>query len=106
MGTIILRDGEEEIEVLVESTMYVLKELLKEAPVLFYELVQKARNPDHKFWASPIIEKLRDKWKLLESEGSMHDGIRHIIVNAVQGDGFEMTLVWPGRKNGAWRRRI
>lgn len=88
-----LKNGSEEERTQVEAFMYTLRRLFKDEPIAAYDLVLKARNPEHQ-----IFEAARTKlkqWALLLPDGEMHDTVRNIIVSAVTGDGLQMQLNNP-----------
>jgi len=106
METVILRDGTEVAKPLVSVVMLVLRGLAtpnEEDPLagmqnvlVLYELVMKARDPNHEFFSPQLRDQLR-ALKLLEHDDTVHDAIRPIIQNAVTGDLMEMALRNPVR---------
>jgi hypothetical protein len=88
-----LKNGSEEALDQVNAFMYTLRRLFKDEPIAAYDLVLKARNPEHQ-----IFDAARNKLKhfaLLLPDGEMHDTVRNIIVSAVTGEGFQMVLNDP-----------
>ena len=50
-----LKNGESELSILVKTTMLSLKTLIESDPISFYELAEKAKNHNHKFfWQYPL----------------------------------------------------
>ena len=88
-----LKDGSQVVNVVVTGTMMHLQTLQHEYPVVFYELVMKARDPEYQLFGNSQ-QTLADRG-LIESNGSMHTDIRTIIRNAVVGEGFAMALRSP-----------
>jgi hypothetical protein len=93
MQTIKLKNGAEEADMLVRVTTAILASLMEENPILFYELVMKARDSRHECFGK-TGEELR-KREFIDQNGRMHDSLRNVIVSAVSGDGLEMTLGSP-----------
>jgi len=98
MNVIKLKNGSEEVEPMVKVTMMILHNLITESPILFYELVMKARDRAHEFFGTTGEE--LERRNLLEAGGSMHSSIRNIILSAVEGDMLEMKLGSPVAKGG------
>jgi len=90
METIKLPNGIEEAKPLYMVTMVVLKNLAKEQPTAFYDLVMMCRDKDYKAWGNngDILKDLR----LLEANGRPHDSIENIVNAVVKGDGLEMSI--------------
>jgi len=93
METLILKNGAEEVESLVRGIMWVLRTLIDKQPGLFYELVMKCRDRQHRFWGD--TEERLQRLKLVEANGDVHDSIRNIVLSAVTGDEWEMELASP-----------
>lgn len=95
MQTVILKNGAEEVLPVVTATMMSLDHLVQEHPIAFYELVMKCRDHKHRFFgnAAEILQDLH----LVESNGSIHDSIRNVVLSAATGDGFDMSLGSPVR---------
>jgi len=87
-----LKNGSEEAESLVNVAMHTLSNLMKTQPILFYELVQKCRDRDHKFfWQTE--EKLESM--SLVSNWEIHDSMVNIVLSAVEWENLDMRLVSP-----------
>ena len=94
METVTLKNGTEEVTVLVALTMKRLKELFSEYPAAFYELTMKCRDNQHTLWGN-AAEILKD-YQLIEPNGSIHGSTRNIVLSAVEGDKMqEMYLRSP-----------
>jgi len=89
----LLKNGASEVRNLVEVTMFVLQSLLAEDPIAFYEMAMLCRNPKHELWGN-TRDKLTAR-SLVESSGQPHSSIRNIVLSAVTGDGFNLTLGSP-----------
>ena len=80
-------------DVLVTTTMIVLRDLVDNDAISFYELAMKCRDASHPFWGS--TEETLKKAALIEENGEIHDSIKNIVLSAVKGDELEMTLGSP-----------
>jgi hypothetical protein len=93
MQTVILKNGIEEAKPLVQVTMMSLRSLLQDKPIVFYELVMKCRDGNHQFFGRS--EDDLKALSLVQSDGSVHDSIRNIVLSAATGEGLEMVLGSP-----------
>ena len=91
--TVILKNGQEEIEELVVVTHALLSELSEKHPLVFFDLVERCRGVDRVLM--PQSEELLKDWRLLEQDGKVHASIRNVVVSAVTGDGLGMVLESP-----------
>ena len=78
-----LRNGTEEVKSLVWVVYHTLESLFFDDPMAFYELVQLARNPQHKLWGNTA--ELLKNLNFIKEDGTMHDSIRNIILSASEG---------------------
>jgi hypothetical protein len=90
---VMLKNGRTEAKPLVAVLKTVLETLFTESPVVAYELVMKARDPNHQIWGN-CADDLK-ALNLLHSDGTMHNSTRNIILSAVTGEGFDMILSDP-----------
>lgn len=88
-----LRTGEDVLSLMVAVTVESLRRLMRERPVDLHEAVEKARNPGHRFWGQSGERLAADG--LVNSDGTMHEQIRSIILAAVEGEGLQLRLVNP-----------
>lgn len=87
-----LKNGSEEAESLVNVAMITLDNLMATQPILFYELVQKCRDKNHKFfWQTE--EKLESM--NLVSGWEIHDSMVNIVLSAVEWENLDMRLTSP-----------
>jgi hypothetical protein len=91
--TVTLKNGAEEAEALVNVGMMMLRRMMEDTPVVFYEFVCKCRNPSHQMWGD-TENKLSD-FGVLDPTGHIHSSIRNITVSAVEGEDLEMRLGSP-----------
>lgn len=101
MQVVKLKNGSEEPLPRVLATVKVIEVLLKNQPVVFYEAVMVARDPDHE----PVGNIIQDLNHLaLTKDGEMHDSIRNVILSAVSGEDSDMVLdspiEWPNQDGG------
>jgi len=93
METVKLKNGTYELKPFVIVYFNSIKMLLEKNPIAFYELTMKARNSDHQFFenAKDVLE----SFKLVQSDGHIHQSIVNVILSAVEGDMLDMKLVSP-----------
>lgn len=94
MQTVKLRNGTEEVAMMVPIIMMHLKSMFADDPIAAYEIVMHARDRNHPPWNETMTARFKSL-SLLESDGRMHDTVRNIIVSAVTGDLLDMTLRDP-----------
>jgi len=95
METATLKNGAVEAKALVEITML---SLMKLGPIELYELVQICRRSDHPPWGD-TIDTLKS-WQLVGQDGVVHDSIKNIVLSAAEGDGLDLRLGSPIKKEG------
>jgi len=93
METVKLKNGTEEQKPLVIGIFFSMQHLLKEHPIAFYELVKKCRDHTHEFFGNTA--EVLMKYSLLQRNGQPHGSISNIVLSAVEGEGFNMTLKSP-----------
>lgn len=102
--TVRLRNGTEEPQAVVLTTMMTLEGFMEDGkPLLLVELAQLARNPLQR--VDPPIGARLCRFGLLErtvvepetASGAykLHDSIANIVLNATEGEGGDMHLVNP-----------
>lgn len=96
METYKLNNGTEEFKELVLITFQALKRLFTEQPIYFYELMQLAKNKDHKIFGN-ISQDLLDCSLLNgnKDEYYLHDSIKNIVLSSIKGEGFNIQLINP-----------
>jgi hypothetical protein len=96
METVKLKNGTEEAKVAVSAIMLSIKSL---SPIDVYELAMKCRDRKHQIW-EPSRKPLQDL-KLVAADGSsIHETIRNIVLSAIEGEGFDMTIGSPVADSG------
>lgn len=88
-----LRNGSEEFGPAVYTTVLVLKKLSQNAPAYLFELVCKCRDQDYQF--SGDAETRLKALAIVESDGSITNTVKNVVLSAVEGDGFKMKFVNP-----------
>lgn len=89
-----LKNGSEEVESLVTVTMIALKSLLNTNPMVLYELNEKCKNSERKFFNQAMELALRDL-ALIGVDGKVHNSIKNIVLSAIIGEGISLALVSP-----------
>jgi len=90
METVRLKNGSEELKVLVNSTMFSLRSLLQNNPTDFYDLVMVCRNENYGVTNQTLLNRLG-----LMQGNLVHTSIKNVVLSAVIGDGLNMTLTSP-----------
>ena len=93
METVILKNGAEETKPLVVVMMGKLETLMKETPLVFYDLVMLCRDSTYQPFGG-AGEDLKTLG-FVNSDGSVHQSIRNVVLSATNSDGMEMTLGSP-----------
>lgn len=93
MKVVTLKNGTEEAEPLVASTMLILNGLIDKSPLVFYDLVMLCRNKDYKCFGNAEYELI--DMALLQPDGRPHQSISNIVKSAVVGDSLDISLVNP-----------
>ena len=93
MRTVWLKNGTEEVKMMIVFTMDLLRSLLHDNPIAMYELVMVCRDSKHIPFGNTSEE--LQKLLLLQPDGRPHNSIRNIVLSAVMGDGLDMCLVNP-----------
>jgi phosphomannomutase len=62
-------------------------------PIAFYELVMKARDPNHRFFGD--TKEVLQRLEFVQPNGNLYDSIRNVVVSAVEGEGLGMGLASP-----------
>lgn len=88
-----LRNGLEVPLGLVTVVVMRLESLCASNPVLFYELVMKARDTSHPLWGSSGTLLREEGW--LENDGNIQNTTGEIIRSVVQGEDLAMQIVLP-----------
>lgn len=90
METVRLKNGSEELKVLVNSTMFNLRSLLQNNPTDFYDLVMVCRNKNYGVTNRALLNRLG----LMQGD-LVHTSIKNVVLSAVIGGGLDMTLTSP-----------
>ena len=95
MDTVTLKNGTIEFEPLVRATYMSIGQLFNNEPIAFVELVELCKDRDHELFGN--TEEVLKARTLLQPNGTVHESVRNVVQSAVQGEGLEMTLTWPGK---------
>jgi hypothetical protein len=82
------------VPVPVANVIYLsLQSLSKQNPIALYELAMKARDNNHRLFGNTgeVLKELA----LLDSDGSIHDLTRDVVLSAIEGEGLDLKLVSP-----------
>jgi hypothetical protein len=98
METVILTNGDEVPRVMVDTTMLSLRILMAENPVAFYEMMAASRDREHSLFGNCSI--VLGTYGLIQSADqtgrvTIHDATRSVVLSAVSGEGFDMSLGEP-----------
>lgn len=93
ISTVKLKNGSELPEEIVTGTIMSLQALMLKNPIVFYELVMKARNPEHTMFGK--TQAVAYEWDLIDSNGVINSQVRDVILSAVIGERLNMKLVNP-----------
>ncbi len=93
MDTVKLKNGSEEAEVIVKATIISLRSLFQNTFIALFELTEKCKNENHVIFGNnaDIIK----GYGLCQSDESVHDSIKNVVLSAIEGEGLEMKLVSP-----------
>ncbi len=91
--TVKLKNGSEGIRGFVAHIIIILKKLLEKEPIIFFELTEKCRNPEHKFFVN--AENRLQKLGLAKSNGYIHQSIKDIVLSSANGKDLNLSLKSP-----------
>src|ERR1700758_7438 len=97
LSMVTLKDGYQVPQSALITTMITLKSVHQECYVALFDLVQKCKDSNYKFVSNPFgdSKKVLREFALIDESEKVHDIVKHIVLNAVEGDGFSMRLVNP-----------
>lgn len=93
MKALKLKNGSEEAEPLVLTTMMAINRIQEDMPIALYDLVMIARDCDYQPFGQIGPELIKSR--LLEQDGSMHQSIRNIVLSSFEGEGMDLVRVNP-----------
>ena len=93
METVILKNGAEEVKSLVKATMLSLRALTVKNFSIFYDLVTLCRNPTYQ--PSGHAKEELEALGFVNSDGSVDERIRNIVLSTAEGDNSDMTFSSP-----------
>jgi hypothetical protein len=86
-----LKNGSLEEEVLVQSTMVILRSLTREKPMVFYELVMMCRNSSYRLFEHTAQD--LHELDLITPEKTVPDNIRNVVLSAAVGEGLNSIIL-------------
>lgn len=92
-AVVTLKNNSKELEIAVKSVMFTVRHLLKQQPLVFYDLVMRCRDREYEMWSE--TEDGLKKLSLLQPDGQPHGTTKNIILSAVEGDEGDMYIVNP-----------
>ncbi len=90
---VILKNGAEHPKSIVILLANTLTTLAQKEPFIFYELVQKCRDPNYKVWRDPL--KRLKELNFIDSNDEIHDITKDILLSSVTGKDEEMNIGDP-----------
>lgn len=103
MDIVKLKNGTQEHPAAIQVTMIALQILFETEPIRFYEVACLAKDPKHVIFGGKTSMKTAIELGLVSELGdtfSMPIIVRNVILSAVEGEGFDMTLKRPEEKTG------
>lgn len=87
-----LKNGAEEAEFLVCAVIVSLQDLMRENPIVFYELVRLCNDHNYKLFGNTgeVLGKLN-----LIRDGVVHGSLRNIVLSAIECDELDIRLTSP-----------
>ncbi len=92
MKAVELKNGTQEADVLVKTTMMLLGVIAEQQPMATLNLVMRCRDSDYKYWGNSE-QILKDNG--LITHGVIHDSVRNVVLSAFEGEGLGIKLVNP-----------
>ena len=95
-----LKDGSQVPQVCLDTVSTHIQGLAKDKVFAFYDLVQKCKNAEHKILKTPFGDStaILQAHELIDSTGRVHEDIRKIVLNSVEGSGLTLKFVDPTQK--------
>ena len=92
-----LRDGSKVYKTTFDSVSMNLKALARKNNMALYDLVEKCKNAQYKFVATPFgdTKALLKTYKLMNTDEEIHDDIKKIVLNSVTRTGYSYGLINP-----------
>ncbi len=89
-----LKNGTQEAKVAVVTIMSILGDLADTDPIAIYELHQRCKNPDHKFYGNYLLT--LTKLNLVEGGGVIGNTVRNIVLSSyVEKGDWDFALESP-----------
>ena len=94
METVKLNNGSEEPRQLVETIMKSLRQLIKEKPGAFHDLVVRCDGSSCPLYGDGG-EELQELPLIQDENGEIHDSVKNVVLSATVRGGVFITLVSP-----------
>ena len=107
VAMVTLKDGSKVLNSDLISARMKIAVLSHKNYVALFNLVEKCRNVQHQFLKNPLdVSKPWDDskatlraWNLIDGQGNVHESIRKIVLNSIEGSGLSMKFVNPIKNN-------
>ncbi len=92
-----LRDGSQVLKVTVDAVMSNLMGAREDNMIAVVDLVERCRDDSFSFFANPFCDSrlILRKYELINERGEVHDEVKKVVLNAVQGEDLSLKLVSP-----------
>lgn len=92
-----LRDGSQVPQVVVVTTSTNLRAATEENYVALFDLVEKCKDASYQFVVNPFgaSKAILKKWALIDGSEKVHEDVRKIVLNSIEGEGLSLKLVNP-----------
>ena len=92
-----LKDGSQVFQGTFTAVTLSLKDAHKENPVALFDLVEKCKDAGHQLGSPPFgdSKSILTKRGLIDKNGEVHDAVKKIVLNSVEGSGIFLKLVNP-----------
>jgi hypothetical protein len=92
-----LRDGSQVPQVTLVTTTMNLRAASEENFVALFDLAEKCKDASYRFVANSFgdSKSILKKWALIDGSEKVHDDVRKIVLNSIEGEGLSLKLVNP-----------
>lgn len=92
-----LKDGSQVTQVAYGTVSMSLQRVVEESDVALYDLVEKCKDASYNLPVSPFGDSkaLLTKLDLIDQRGKVHDDVQKIVLNSIEGSGYDLKLVSP-----------
>jgi hypothetical protein len=95
-----LRDGSKVAGSALHTVTRNIESVRQKNFLAFFDLVEKCKNPSYRFVVNPFADSkaILRKYGLIDENDRVHDDVRNIVINSIQGDGLSIELISPIKK--------